>query len=139
MFGYQITFGTLAILITIIGHAAALVALARLLDRFSERYSSNFGLLSVSIVGIVFIHTVEAWAWAALFYGLGEFEAFEQALYFSVVTSTTLGYGDLVLSERWQLLGSFEAMGGLLLFGASTAFLIAVMRRLFSEENETSD
>jgi voltage-gated potassium channel Kch len=82
-------------------------------------------------------HTIEAWCWAALFLYLGEFSELRQALYFSVVTSTTLGYGDIILSERWQILGTFEVMGGLILFGTSTAFLLELMRRLFKEPSNT--
>ncbi len=78
------------------------------------------------------MHTVSAWAWAFVYLVLGEFSELTQALYFSVVTATTLGYGDLTLSEEWQLLGSFEAMGGLVLFGASTAFLLGVTRSWFA-------
>jgi Ion channel len=48
-----------------------------------------------------------------------------------VVTYTTLGYGDIVLKPRWQLLSSLEAVNGIILFGVSTAFVFAVMRRLF--------
>ena len=62
---------------------------------------------------------------------LGEFESLERALYFSTVTFTTLGYGDLVLNVRWQLLSGFEAVNGIILFGVSTAFVFAVMRRMF--------
>ncbi len=58
------------------------------------------------------------------------------ALYFSVVTSSTLGYGDITLTGRWQLLANFEAMGGLILFGASTAFLNAITRSWFSHLSE---
>ena len=49
-----------------------------------------------------------------VYLALGEFRALETALYSSVVTATTLGYGELVLSERWRLLSTFEAMGGLM-------------------------
>ena len=52
-------------------------------------------------------------------------------MYFSVVTTTTLGYGDFTLSDRWRVLASFQAIGGLILFGASTAFLFEIIRRLF--------
>ena len=89
-------------------------------------------MLSVTVLIIIFIHTVEAWVWAIIYIKLGEFEELGKALYFSVVTSTALGYGDITLSKRWQLLSTFEAMGGLLLFGTSTAFLIGFMTALFS-------
>ena len=58
----------------------------------------------------------------------------KDALYFSVVTSTTLGYGDMLLSERWRLLSTFEAMGGLILFGVSTAYLLALLRRFLDSD-----
>ena len=51
------------------------------------------------------------------------------APYFSVVTATTLGYGDVVLGERWRLLSTFEAMGDLTLLAVSAACLLAVVRR----------
>ena len=127
----QLTIGTVAILVTIIGHAFGLLTLATLLKRMSDHATPHIVTLSCAIVGVVFIHTIEVWGWAGLFYSLGEFESFERALHFSAVTATTLGYGDIVLSEQWQVLSTFEAMGGLLLFGASTAFILAVMRRLF--------
>ena len=43
---------------------------------------------------------------------------------------TSLGYGDIGLSQRWRLLGPFEAMTGVLLFGLSAATVFAVMSRL---------
>ena len=57
----------------------------------------------------------------------------QSALYFSTVTFTTLGYGDITLQERWKLLSSFEAVNGIVLFGVSTAFVFAVLKRLFEE------
>ncbi len=76
-------------------------------------------------------HTLEIWSWAFLYLRLEQFESMERALYFSTVTFTTLGYGDITLVERWQLLSSFEAANGIILFGVSTAFVFAVMRKLF--------
>jgi hypothetical protein len=47
--------------------------------------------------------------WAGLFLVLGEFPTFETAFYHSVVNFTTLGYGDVVMSEEKRLLGALEA------------------------------
>ena len=58
-------------------------------------------------------------------------EGFEQALYFSMVTFTTLGYGDVLLEDHWRLLGSFEAANGIIMFGWTTAIVIAVLASLF--------
>ncbi len=68
-----------------------------------------------------------------------EFDDLTKALYFSVTTSTTLGYGDITLSPQWQLLSTFEAIAGLLLFGASTAFLLALMKNLFDDIEKEKD
>ena len=124
-------------------HAGALVILAAVLRRFVGAEETPIGALKASwliacaVLGVVGIHTVETWAWALLYLGFGEFDSLIEALYFSAVTSTTLGYGDVTLSPRWQLMGTFEAMAGLILFGASTAFILYVLRRaLFNEEND---
>ena len=132
----QLGIGALVIVATILFHVLGLVLLASTLRRIGapedvdHRWRSSSILLSVAVLCIVGIHTVEAWVWAALFLLLGEFATLSEALYLSVVTSTTLGYGDLTLSDQWKILGTCEAMGGLILFGASTAFLIRVMERL---------
>ncbi|MFT6367578.1 MAG: hypothetical protein ACJAUG_001045 [Halioglobus sp.] len=85
----------------------------------------------IAVLVVIALHTVEIWAWAAVYWYIGEFQDFEAALYFSAVTATTVGYGDLTLSPQWRILGPFEAMGGLILFGASTAYLLQLMRGLF--------
>jgi hypothetical protein len=64
------------------------------------------------------------------FLGCGEFRDFETAFYHSAVNYTTLGYGDIVMSERRRLLGPLEAMTGVLLFGLSAATVFAVLSRL---------
>ena len=65
--------------------------------------------------------------WAVLFRVLGELGDFETALYHSGVNFVTLGYGDIVLSERWRLLGPLEAANGILMFGVSTAVMTAAV------------
>ena len=82
----------------------------------------------IAVLGLLAIHTLEAWCWAVVYLAFGEFRTLEAALYFSVVTATTLGYGELVLSERWRRLSTFEAMGGLMLFGVSAVYLVALLK-----------
>jgi hypothetical protein len=72
----------------------------------------------------LFLATIlEVWCWAVLYLLLGALESIEKAVYFSTVTFTTLGFGDIVLDEEWRLLSSFEAANGLLMFGWSTALV----------------
>ena len=85
-----------------------------------------------STILILFIVTLlESLAWAVAYLGLGALKGLEQALYFSTVTFTTLGYGEIVLDERWRLLASFEAANGIIMFGWSTAIVIAVIQRVY--------
>ena len=65
--------------------------------------------------------------WGALFMLIGEFDDFATALYHSAVNFTTLGYGDVVMSPRWRLLGPLEAANGILMFGLSTAVMTATV------------
>lgn len=76
-------------------------------------------------------HLLQISIWALVFVLLGEFQGFSTALYHSTVNFTTLGYGDIVLSEHWRLLGALEAGVGVMMFGVSTALFFAVLGRFF--------
>jgi membrane protein implicated in regulation of membrane protease activity len=75
-------------------------------------------------------HSVGVWIWALTFIVLGAFETLEPAVYFSVVSFTTLGFGDITLPVQWRILSGMSAANGLILFGLSTAFLIEFVSRL---------
>ncbi len=68
--------------------------------------------------------------WARIFLGFGEFDNFATAFYHSTVNFTTLGYGDVVMSDQRRLLGALEAANGVLMFGLTTSLLFAVMQAL---------
>ncbi len=70
------------------------------------------------------------WLWAAVLMYIGEFDSLSDAIYFASVSATTLGYGDITLSDEWRLLSGFIAANGLLLFSLNTAFLFEVLRKL---------
>ncbi len=74
---------------------------------------------------------LESTLWAGLYAMVGALPTFEEALYFSLVTFTTLGYGDVVLHEQWRMLGAFQAANGILMFGWTTALIVAVAQRVF--------
>jgi hypothetical protein len=86
-------------------------------------------LLSASL-GIFAIHTLEIWLYAALFLGLGAFQDFEAALYFSTSTYAAIGYGDLLMPYGWRVLGAIEGATGIIMFGWSTAFLVSLLGKL---------
>jgi Ion channel len=72
-------------------------------------------------------HVAEIGLWALVFMVCGEFRDFGTAFYHSAVNYTSLGYGDLLMSPSWRLLGPLETANGALLFGISTAMIFAVM------------
>ena len=81
-------------------------------------------------------HIAQVSAWAFLFLQLNEFDDFLTAFYHSAVNFSSLGYGDIVMSESWRLLGALEAGNGVLMFGLSSGTIIAVMMRIFSQHTD---
>lgn len=69
--------------------------------------------------------------WAAFYYLAQTLPSFEDALYFSTVTFTTVGYGDIVLDRDWRQVATFEAINGWIIFGWATALMMAVIQRLY--------
>ncbi len=87
------------------------------------------------IVLLMFLASLlEVLVWAVTFLALDAIEGFERALYFSMVTFTTLGYGEIVLDEQWRLLASFAAANGIIMFGWTTAIVLAVVQRIYFPE-----
>ena len=66
--------------------------------------------------------------WAVVFLWVGEFGTFREAVYHSAVNFATLGYGDIVMSERNRFLGPLEGINGVLMIGVSTAALLATFQ-----------
>ena len=137
MLGWQIVIGSAMVGLTVIIHTAGIIGLILWFKAYSQRfvehhnYVAMTSILMITIVGIFLVHTVEIWLWAVLYLWLGEFENIERALYFSTVTFTALGYGDITLQESWQVLSGFEAANGIILFGVSTAFVFGAIRKMF--------
>lgn len=87
------------------------------------------------VLALFLLHAIQIWLYAVLYWGvLDAFTSFEEALYYSTVTFTTVGYGDVVLDGRWRMVGAVESANGFLLLGWSTAFLIQVVARLRAVE-----
>jgi hypothetical protein len=91
---------------------------------------SDIGIVALVIFWYLVAHLIEMGVWAGLFVLCGEFREFGVAYYHSAVNFTTLGYGDILLSPSWRLLGPLEAANGVVLFGVSTAGIFAVIERL---------
>ena len=89
--------------------------------------------LLIQIAGwIILLHLVEIALWALVYAWREVMPDVHAAFYFSAVTYTTTGYGDLVLPEAWRLVGGIEALTGILMCGWSTGFFFAVVNRMSS-------
>jgi len=77
--------------------------------------------------------------WAAAYYALGAIDGIEPALYFSMVTFNTLGYGEIVLGPDWRLLASCQAAIGIIMFGWTTAIVIASVQRFYFHQDAVPD
>lgn len=90
--------------------------------------------VSLWVLGII---TAGVWVWAVTLYGLGLFQTLEESVYFSIVTYTTLGFGDVLLPKEWRLLAGMAAANGLLNFGLLTALLVEALRHVRLGQVET--
>ena len=80
---------------------------------------------------LILMHVVEITVWALFYLAKGCLPDAEAAFYFSGVTYTTIGYGDLVLAKPWRILGPVEGLTGILMCGLSTGLFFAVLSKVF--------
>ena len=101
-------------------------------DALKPTIANEAKILSVVMGVLVIGHAFMFATWAALFMYIGEFEDFSTAFYHSTVNFTSLGYGDIVMSEEHRLLGALEAANGVLMFGLSAGAILSVMNSMFT-------
>ena len=89
-------------------------------------------MLIVLACWIILLHLIEIASWAFLYAGTQAMQDLPSAFYFSAVTYTTTGYGDLVLPQAWRLVGGVEALTGILMCGWSTGFFFAIVNRMYA-------
>jgi hypothetical protein len=132
----NLALATLMVGLTVIIHFAGLLGLMWVLRTRGHRFRAHESAIGQGaaivfvVLGLVAILTIEVWLYGVVYLSLGALPDFESALYFSTTSFTTIGYGDVVLDKSWRLFGAVEGANGLLLFGWSTAFLIAVTARM---------
>jgi len=145
----NIFIGLIVIGITILIHAYGTnFWVNHLMENYSHTSLINFNkgtvkLLIFTALFLLLLNFFEAIIWGITYYilpGITEFEDLEKAIYFSLVTFTTLGYGDITISSSNRLLSGFEAMNGVLLLGWTTAVMFSVlqfvMKNTLKEKNQ---
>jgi voltage-gated potassium channel len=122
-------------------HVGGIMTLADLLTNRAKPHRVNslfldMEMLLLSFAVIIVLHLSETTIWAVYYYLQGLFPDFETSLYFSFTCYTTMGFGDVVLPQKWRILGGVEGFSGVLLSGLSTAFLFVVLSTLRSRRDE---
>ncbi|MEL6875519.1 MAG: potassium channel family protein [Pseudomonadota bacterium] len=138
----QLLLGSLLISTTIVVEVFFIGMAAATLTRIGRWLATGRKLLTLmlSLVAVVLwmlaAISIGVWIWAAAFLILEQFQELETALYFAVVSMTTLGYGDIVIGKEWRLLSGLIAANGLILFSLATAFFIEFITRLRKAQSQ---
>jgi hypothetical protein len=128
--------GASAVVCTFLIHALTVSATVhfvrheRRLGRAGTSAWIDVAIVALALAFALAAHLIEIALWAVLFVICGEFPEFGTAYYHSAVNYTTLGYGDVIMTPWWRLLGPLEAANGTLMFGVSTATIFAVIQGL---------
>jgi hypothetical protein len=116
-------------------HATGLTAAFTWMKGKSVAIEGRFWLATGTLVCVacwtVLMHLLQIAVWAFFYAGKHGMPDLQSAFYFSAVTYTTTGYGDLVLPKAWRLVGGVEALTGILMCGLSTGLFFAVFAKLF--------
>lgn len=107
-------------------------------SKIGERISNiaSIKLLVSTSIFLLIINTFQAIIWAILYFyitDITEIKTFEEAIYFSLITFTTLGYGDITLTIDHRVLSGIEALNGILLIGWSTTLMYSTVQFLWKK------
>jgi voltage-gated potassium channel Kch len=99
---------------------------------YSASSSRRLALIAIGalITAATLFLDILLWAW--VYRHVGAIHGLEASLYFSGITFTTVGYGDITLAKCWQLLSVGEAVNGVLMAGWSTAQLMFLVQRMMT-------
>jgi hypothetical protein len=127
--------GIALITCTVLLQLAAQTLLARGIAARGPRRNDRRGLEApflpslLTVIVLIFGHLAQVALWAVMYLVLGDLHGFPDAMYFSLASFTTVGAAELELSKEHRMLGALEAGVGALMFGWSTALLVALVGR----------
>jgi hypothetical protein len=126
------------IVLTVVVHVCGLAAIGeRVVRALGETVGRRNFMLKFAIVMAMtsllatMLHGLEAAIWAAAYWFLAALPDARTAMLYSLSAMTSYGHAALFLKDRWQLMGALEALNGMLLFGLTTAFLFAIIQRVW--------
>ena len=104
-----------------------------------RRFLVKFAVvMGVAALLATVLHGIEAATWATAYRLLGALPNLKFAMLYSLSAMTSYGHANLFLEEQWQLMGALEALNGMLLFGLTTAFLFAMIQKVWPREDGTA-
>ncbi len=117
----------------IIIHSSATVVAYKIISRKHTDQTIVKRILFVDLIVItLMVATIlEGVLWASIYQLTGAFTTFQESLYFSMVTYTTLGYGDLLLTGHYRIMGALEAANGVIMLGWSTAIVVFTIQKIY--------
>jgi hypothetical protein len=135
----QLLVGGIVSVASIAVHALFMAAVINVARRASAaKAKGQLALIAVMIATVSMLmiaHTCEVMVWALAYHVVDAAPPAAKLVYFAFVNYTTLGYGDVLPLERWQLLGPIAAMNGILMFGWSTAVIFEILRRTLARHS----
>lgn len=143
----ELLIATVMVLLTVGIHAIGLILLGHMIEMADHRPDGTVRVsplnprgawLTISLVlGLFFIHGLEIWSYAFLFYLIGAVSDLREAIYFSTISYGSIGYGDSSIHPKWKLLGAIEGVNGAILLGWSIAFFVTMMEHLLPRTRRT--
>lgn len=123
-------------------HFEALSLLSIMMPRLTIRYRFR---VAIGLFGALLAHIIEVWLFAIAYYFLVQFEQFGtlasnleldllNCTYFSFITYTTLGYGDIVPVGHLRFLAGLESLTGLVLITWTASFMFFEMQKYWIED-----
>lgn len=132
--------GFIIIAINVVLQAIASIYWARKTVFYTKKWASTFTtfkmfrLLIFSFLFLTLLHTLHSLIWAYSLYLIpiiqSDFSSFQDLFYYSIVTFTTLGYGDMTISSEWKIMSGIEAINGIMLIGWSTALMYSLIQNI---------
>lgn len=135
---FQIMFGSGLLILCLAVQIGVQIWLVRKLHVVQEKIRDAnsrfvFFICSGVVFALLIAHTLHVYLWAISLWLIGALPGHEQPIYFSLVTYTTVGYGDVTLGEAYRIFGAMASVNGILSFGLTTAFLVGLFPRIITE------
>jgi voltage-gated potassium channel len=136
----QLTLALVLTSLTVVIHVAGILYLLLPATGLWQRVGGSqprrpIWTLICMVSGLLLLHLFEMAIWAVAFVIVGMLPDYETALYFSLKSYTTVGYGDVLPAETWRLVGPLEAAVGVLMLGLSTGFIVAAVQKIFIDRH----